>query len=101
MVVLSIDGKEPEEKEKTNKSARCLEISCFRRVKILFGILEGPLALFMLREDIMLAISSLSVGWINVELVHWCFKYSEKFYKKNQCSALQYQQLRLNSCERR
>ena len=26
----------------------------------------------------MLIISSLSVGWINVELLHLCFKYSEK-----------------------
>ena len=40
LAVLSIDGKEPEEKERLNKSASCLEISCFRRIKILFGILK-------------------------------------------------------------
>ena len=78
LAVLSIDGKEPEEKERLNKSASCKEISCFRRIKILFGILKGPQALLILREDMMLAISSLSVGWINIELLHWCFKYSEK-----------------------
>ena len=70
LAVLSIDGKEPEEKERLNKSASCIEISCFRRIKILFGILKGPQALLILREDMMLAISSLSVGWINIELLH-------------------------------
>ena len=78
LAVLSIDGKEPEEKERLNKSASCLEISCFRRIKILFGILKGPQVLLMLREDMILAVSSRSVGWINIELLHWCFKYSEK-----------------------
>ena len=70
LAVLSIDGKESEEKETLNKSASCKEISCFRRIKILFGILKGPQALLILREDMMLAISSLSVGWINIELLH-------------------------------
>ena len=50
--VLSIDGKESKEKERLNKSTSCLEISCFRRIKILFRILKGPLALMMFREDI-------------------------------------------------
>ena len=67
MAVLSIDGKEPGEKERLNKSASCIEISCFRRIKILFGILKGPQALLILREDMMLAISLLSVGWTNIE----------------------------------
>ena len=62
LTVLSIDGKKPDEKERLNKSARCIEISFFRRIKILLGILNGPLALLMLREDMMLAICSLSVG---------------------------------------
>ena len=70
LAVLKIDGKEPEEKERLSKSASYLEISRFRRIMILFGILKGPQALLMLREDMMLAISSLSVGWINIELLH-------------------------------
>ena len=70
MAVLSIDGKEPEEKEILNKSASCKEISCFRRIKILFGILKGPQALLVLREDMMLAISLLSVGCMDIELFH-------------------------------
>ena len=70
MSVLSIDVKEPEEKERLNKSASCLEIPCFRKIKILFGIQKGPQALLILREDMMLVISSLSVGWINIELLH-------------------------------
>ena len=78
LAVLSVDGKEPDEKEKLNKSESCLEISFFRRTKILFGIPNGSVALLTLREDMMLAISSLSVDWINVELLDWCFKYLEK-----------------------
>ena len=69
LAALSTDGKEPEEKERLNKSENCLETSCFRRIKILFEILKGPLALLMLREDMVLVISSLSVGWINIELI--------------------------------
>ena len=70
LAVLTIDGKEPEEKQRLNKSASCIETSCFRRIKILFGILKGPQTLLILREDMKLAISSLSVGWINTELLH-------------------------------
>ena len=44
LAVLSIDGKEPQEKERLNKSASYIEISCFRRIKILIGILKGPQA---------------------------------------------------------
>ena len=68
--VLNIDGKEPDEKERLNKSASCLEIFFFRRIRILFGILNEPLVLLMLREDIMLAISSLPEGWRNIEILH-------------------------------
>ena len=70
VAVLSTDGKEPEEKERLNKSASSLEISCFRRIKILFGKLKGSQVLLMLREDVMLAISSRFVCWINIELLH-------------------------------
>ena len=70
LAVLSIDGKEPEEKERLNKSASCLEVSYFRRIKILFGILKEPQVLLMLREDMTLATFSRSVGWINIELLH-------------------------------
>ena len=66
LVVLSIDGKELEETERLSKFASCLKISSFRRIKTLFGILKGPLTLLMLREDVMLAISSMFVDWINV-----------------------------------
>ena len=52
--VLSIHGKEQEEKERLNKSASSLEISCFKRIKILFGILKGQQVLLMLREDMIL-----------------------------------------------
>ena len=80
--VFSTDEKEPQEKERLNKSTSCLEI-CFIRIKILFGILKGPLALLMLREDKMLVISSLSLRWINTEFLHWCFRYSKSVYGNN------------------
>lgn len=71
MADLSVDGKNLEENKRLNKSASYLEISCFRGIKILCGILKEPLASLMLREGMMLATSSLSVGWMNVELLHW------------------------------
>ena len=69
LAVFSTDEKEPQEKERLNKSTSCLE-TCFIRIKILFGILKEPLALLMLREDKTLVISSLSLRWINIELLH-------------------------------
>ena len=58
-MAVSIDGKEPDEKERLNKAASCLGISSlFIIIKVLFGILNGLLALLVLREDIILAISS-------------------------------------------
>ena len=69
LAALSTDRKQPEEKERLNKSASCLETSCFRKIKILFEILKGPLALLMLKEDMVLVISSLSVGWISIDLM--------------------------------
>ena len=70
LAVLSTGGKEPEEKERLNKSASSLEVTCFRRIKILFRILKEPQALLMLREDMMLAISSRPIGLINIKLLH-------------------------------
>ena len=44
MADLSVDGKNLEENKRLNKSASYLEISCFRGIKILCGILKEPLA---------------------------------------------------------
>ena len=56
-------------KERYNKSANCFEISFFRRNNIVSGILFRPEAILELREDMMLAISSLSVGCRNIALL--------------------------------
>ena len=56
-------------KERLNKFANCFEISFFKRNNILKGILFGLEALLELREDMMLAISSLSVAWRNIVLL--------------------------------
>lgn len=63
MAVLSIDGQEPDEKERSNKSAN--------QKYVLFFISnnERSSSCLMLREDMMLAILSLSVDWINIELL--------------------------------
>ena len=64
--VLSTEEKTPVMKERLNKSANCFEISFFRRNNILKVMLCGSEALLELREDMMLAISSLSVGCRNI-----------------------------------
>ena len=62
------EGKTPVTKERLNKSAYCFKMSFFRRTHILYGILSGPETLLELREDMMLVISSLSVGCRNIVL---------------------------------
>ena len=54
----------PDEKEKTKISASELDISFSRSIKMLLGTLYGPIDLYLSRDDIMLLISSLLVGWI-------------------------------------
>ena len=44
MAVLRVDRKNLEGNKRLNKSANYLEISCFRGIKILCGILKEPLA---------------------------------------------------------
>ena len=61
MAVLSINENEPD-KKRLNKSASCLKISFLRRIKILFRILNRPLASLMSREDMMLLIFPFYVG---------------------------------------
>ena len=56
-------------KRKIKQTSKFFRNVCFRRIKILFGILKRPIALLMFREEIMLAISSRYVDY---------FKYSEK-----------------------
>ena len=69
--ILSTYGKyRSQKKKKLNKSASCIEISFLRKNNILQGILFGPEALLELREDTMLPISSLLVGFRNIALSH-------------------------------
>ena len=56
-------------KERLNKSGNYFKISFFRRNNILQGILFRPEALSELRQDMMMAISSLSVGCRNIVLL--------------------------------
>ena len=64
-------------KERLNKSATCFGISFFKR-NIPQGILFGPEALLELRQDMILAISSLSVGCRNIVLSLSFERYSEQ-----------------------
>ena len=63
-----MDGNLPE-KERLKRSASGFDISFFRRIKML-GILYGPTDLFLSRDDMMSAISSLLVGWIRNEFLN-------------------------------
>ena len=64
LAILRTDGNIPDEKEKLKRSTKGLDISFFRRIKMLFGTLYGPTDLFLSRDDMMLALSSLLAGWI-------------------------------------
>ena len=44
---------------------------------MLSGTLYGPTDLFLSREDMMSAISSLLIGWIKNEFLHLSLRYSE------------------------
>ena len=87
------EGKTPVMKKMLNKSANCLEIWFFRRNKILQGILFGLEALLELRENMVLAISSLSVGCTNILLPlvsFFCtFSYSGKVIIKGVNNAIE------------
>ena len=67
-------------KERLNNSANCLEILFFRRDNILEGILFVPEALLELRGDMVLAISSLSVGCRNIVLLLSFERYLKNVY---------------------
>ena len=62
-------GRTPVMKERLNKYAHYFEISFFERNDFVLGIPFVPEALLELREDMMLAISSLSVGCRNIVLL--------------------------------
>ena len=67
--VLRTEVKTPVRKKRLNKFPNCFKISLVRRNDILQGTLFGPGALLELKEDIMSALSSLSVGCGNVVLL--------------------------------
>ena len=57
-----------DEKKRLKRSASGLDVSFFRRMKMLLGILNGPTDLFLSGD--MSAISSLLAGWIKNEFLH-------------------------------
>ena len=69
LAILRTDGNIHDEKERLKRSASGLDISCFRRIKMLLGTIYGPTDLFLSRDDMMSAISSLLVGWIKNEFL--------------------------------
>ena len=72
------EEKTPVMKERLKKSANCFEMLFFRRNNILYGILFAPETSLELREDMMLAISSLSAGCKNIVLSFSFERQSEK-----------------------
>ena len=69
LAVFKIVRNIPVEKDKLYIIARCLDIWSWTRCKILVGVLLGPQALLILRDDIILQISSLFVAVIMKELL--------------------------------
>ena len=67
-------GKEPEEKDKLIRLERGLEISSFSRRRILIGMLLGPEALFLWREEIKIEMSLGTVGDKKIEKGFGSFK---------------------------
>ena len=65
LAIFSMDGKTPEEKDRSNMPARWVEISCFNSFKILVGRLFGSVDLSLFREDIINFTSCESVGVTN------------------------------------
>ena len=62
MLVFKIVGKEPDVKERLNKTANWSDISFFINFKILIGILLGPEAFWESKAEIIEIISFLLVG---------------------------------------
>ena len=62
LVIFSIEGKTPEEKEILNISDSYLEMSLLSNLNVLVGILLGPTDLLESNDDITFSISVLSMG---------------------------------------
>ena len=69
LAVFRIAGKTPVENDKLQIVARWLDIWSCRRCKTLVGMLLGPQDLLVLRDDIILYISSLFVEVIKESLI--------------------------------
>ena len=81
----------PVENERFISSASGSEISCLRSLRILTGILKGPLPLFDSREEIQDMISVLLVGEIKKVIIRLsqevCIGFRrERFFLSNICS---------------
>ena len=80
---------------------QCIEVTLNESThSILFGILLGPETLLELREDMMLAISSLSVGSRNIALSLSFERQSEKRFSKYFMLFLQFQLWRQSNYHR-
>ena len=80
LVIFSIEGKTPEEKEILNISDSWLEMSFLSNFNILVGILLGPTDLLESNEDMTFSISVLSVGLTKKEILDLFLRKSEKMF---------------------
>ena len=76
---LSVEGNTPVSNERLIRVERGIEISCFKSLRILTGILLGPVDLDVDRELITLTISSGVEGTKNIECKLRLRRKSEKF----------------------
>ena len=86
-------GNIPVEKDKLHRVAKYLDIWSWTRCKILVGILLGPQYILILRDDIILQISSFFVAVIMTESLSFVDKIFRRICLKTWFLAEQSQQL--------
>ena len=64
VMMFNIEGNTPDKKERLTRSANNLEISYFRTTRFLLT-LYGLADIFLYREDMIIAVSSLLIAWWN------------------------------------
>ena len=74
MADFSLSGKTPDEKERLKSKDRLFAIQSFTNFIIFMGIVLGPVALLLLRSDIMSMISLFVHDLIKINSLHGFFK---------------------------
>ena len=74
MAIFSLSGKIPDEKERLKSTDRLFAIQSLANFIIFIGMLLGPIALLLLKSDIMSMISLFVHGLMKKDSLHRFFK---------------------------